>query len=611
MTFYGFVACVRSQDGIPSNEFTSNEFEFTSHDDFVGLLLENGGTYHRERYVGKIYEDKYGNSFSLKLMENGWKKNALEYELFSVPDLDLLLPLRNYIESVWILHDSTTSDISFMENLPQLKDVAIDNQYVVNFEPLGKLINLEQLRIRNNLAVIDCSIFSNLNNLKLLTLSGSIINLETIFDKSKEVFRLPNLAYITIGEYVFDKWKDGYFLRIIQGLTPRDRNIREKYGNRYGEHYIDQYGNTFSGVYGGTVTAELLHTPDYEVLSSLSGNIGSLTIEDTSPITAIEFLDSFTPLASLTVKNSAIETFEPLKNLSGLHSLVIRNPNIKAVESLKRLSHLSSLKIDLSTTTDFLTMNGYGNVLDFLHSMKDIANLAKLTLSDSAVQNDDIEETDEMYSLAQEMFKISNLEDIQLDGNYFSRGCHKSYEFRQGKYHILQYRADVRTEPGRNGDVATILKLHDEVEIIENTFIEEKINDIWGFWYKIKYGNVIGYTFGGNIARDAYVTDIGKNGINDYFYFRFSANLGRHYIEPYKDVIIYINGQRINTNVLSKSERSLDGHFEWCRFEEHDDYVLVGLSQYGRHQYEYMHIFKVQSDGSIEYITDWNEIDYW
>jgi len=106
--------------------------------------------------------------------------------------------------------------------------------------------------------------------------------------------------------------------------------------------------------------------------------------------------------------------------------------------------------------------------------------------------------------------------------------------------------------------------------------------------------------------------DIDKNGVKDYFYFRLSRDSGISYIEPKTDVFIYINGRRINTNVLSESERYFEERgFEWCEFEEDDGCVLIGLTQYGRHDYEYLHIFKVTPDGKIAFITNWNEIDYW
>jgi hypothetical protein len=507
--------------------------------------------------------------------------------------MKLLLPLKNYVEELSIWEDSPITDISFLENFHLLRTLYIRNQNIINFEPLGKLVSLEHLTINDEYnespVTIDCSIFADLENLEVLILyTDRITNLETIFDKSQEEFKLPKLTAIILDEYYFDKKRHGSFMLKVEGLTPEDKNSREKYGNQHGEKYIDQYGNRFynESYSGKDISVDIRSTPDMDVLLRLKNDITDLSFYENSPITDISFLRDF----------------------SKLKKLQVTNPNILTLKSIDSLSNLDSLSVYLTIGRKFLIENGYTGILDFLLSFRNRDKLDGLILID-----EDIKHEDEMYILAQEVYKISGIENIKISENWFNRDRKKSFEFKKGTYHILQYNANVRTEPNRNSKAIAVLNTHDEIEILENTFVEEKINDVWGFWYKIKYGNVSGYTFGGNIAYKAFVTDIDKNGVKDFFYFRFSENYhGGHYIEPDKDVIIYVNGQRINTNVLSESERYLDKRrFEWCEFEEDEGCVLVGLTQYGRHQYEYMHIFKVTPDGKIEFITNWNEIDYW
>jgi hypothetical protein len=182
-----------------------------------------------------------------------------------------------------------------------------------------------------------------------------------------------------------------------------------------------------------------------------------------------------------------------------------------------------------------------------------------------------------------------------------------SYPYDLGKYHIIQYRANVRMEPTRNSNVIAILTFYDEIEIIENSLIQEKINDVWGFWYKIKYGNIIGYTFGGNIAYETFVTDIDKNGIQDYFCYRFSTTRSpwhaMPYLNTYSDIIIYINNQRIGTYNLV-TDRNVH-QFEECNFSTEIDetgikYVIIELIYSGRDDSGYVYFLKVKSDGKIE-----------
>jgi hypothetical protein len=597
--------CILQKNKLPEN------FTLTSAEDLENLLLENDGEYDYERHFGYPYRDKYGNGFVLgSYLRSGPRAYYLSLQLENIPDLKVLLQLRNYIRELSIINTSPITDIAFLEHLQKLEVLYIGSPNITSLEPIGKLSGLRSLRIDNEYPmIVDCSIFTNLNYLNSLILSTDrILNLNAIFDKSQEIMNSHYLKFIKIGEYSLDKRKPGNFLANVKRLSPRDLNERELYGNSRGENYVDQYGNRFdnNGYGSDKVSVRILNTPDVEVLSSLNDYISSLTIENTYPLTNLDFLSNLTKLNDVRVITTAIESFEPLKNSSYLSNLSIINPSLEALESLKRLNHLSYLKIALSLNRESLAKYGNKNVLDFLTSYKDVKNLKKIIVEDI-----ELNDFNELYSLAHEMFKVSNLQSIELGNRGFGRDDRISYNFELGKYHILQYRANVRSSPGLNSSVIAILRLHDEIEIIENTFIEEFINNEWGFWYKIKYGNITGYTFGGNIAFGALETDIDKNGIKDYFYFRYSAGFGWGYIEPSKDVFIYINGQRVNTNILSDTERSFNKPFDWCIFEEHDGYVLIGLNQYGRHDYVYQHVFKVTPDGNIEYLYNWDEIDYW
>jgi hypothetical protein len=188
----------------------------------------------------------------------------------------------------------------------------------------------------------------------------------------------------------------------------------------------------------------------------------------------------------------------------------------------------------------------------------------------------------------------------QGDPQYFS------YEYELGKYHIMQYRANIRIEPTRNSYVIAILGFHDEIEILENSGIAERINGVSSFWYKIKYGNLIGYTFGGNIAYETFITDFDNNGINDYFYFRYS-NIAYSRIYPDRnDIMIYINNQIIDATILKtiKSPKN-DGAFIKCKFTVREGYVLIVLEDYpGDHGSTNYYNYKVASDGIIEYLGE-------
>jgi hypothetical protein len=107
------------------------------------------------------------------------------------------------------------------------------------------------------------------------------------------------------------------------------------------------------------------------------------------------------------------------------------------------------------------------------------------------------------------------------------------------KYHIFQYRANIREKPDRNSNVLAILNFGDQVEVVEDTENGEEINDVWGYWCEVKYGRITGYTFGGNLAVGTLITDIDKNGVNDYFCYRFSRAAEYGLLEPSTDIRMY------------------------------------------------------------------------
>ena len=587
-------------------------FTLNSPEDLIELLLRNGGSINEDEmgYTGMRNLDKYGNGYGLSYSGNG--NYDIRCTIINIPDTDVLFQLRNYINSIVIVFNNPM-DITFLENLSQLQSLTIINQTIENFEPLGKLLSLKYLRINNTDTInIDCSIFTNLSSLETLIFSTDrIVNLEAIFDKYHDDIKLPKLYYISIGDYAYNKNAYGYFMINIEGLTSYNKTYREKYGNGINENYVDQFENRYIGEFGekNKISVEIINVPDIDVLLQLKNNITKFSISKNASIADISFLKDFTGLNELRITNPSVSILESMRDLTNINSIniILSNPDSNVKESLEHLSSLDFLSIDLTISREFLLENDYTGILDFLHLFKNLDKINQLLLI-----NEDIESKDEMYVLAHEIFKISSIPEIRIGENWFHRDNKKSYEFKLGTHLILQYRANVRNEPNRRGEVIAVLNLHDEVEILENTFIEEKINDVWGFWYKIKFDNIVGYTFGGNIALRFLVTDIDKNGVNDYFYWRYTRDGYRYIINPLTDVIIYINNKRINVDVLIETTRHFaDSPYESCRFEEGDDDVLIGLSQYGRHDYEYMNIFKVTGAGKIEYISNWDEIDYW
>jgi hypothetical protein len=188
------------------------------------------------------------------------------------------------------------------------------------------------------------------------------------------------------------------------------------------------------------------------------------------------------------------------------------------------------------------------------------------------------------------------------------------YEIELDKSYILHYRANIRKEPNRDSDVIAVLSLNDKIEILENTKLKEEINGFLAFWYKIKCGNIVGYTFGGNIAAEAYITDIDNNGINDYFYIRISQQIyiinpfgpdgGRwgYYddiIDSYKDIIIYINNRKINSNQLH-GENNIHIYNKFNLYSYGDDFFIELIDRFDPLRV-FIDSFSINQNGIIEY----------
>jgi len=179
------------------------------------------------------------------------------------------------------------------------------------------------------------------------------------------------------------------------------------------------------------------------------------------------------------------------------------------------------------------------------------------------------------------------------------------------QYYILQYRANVRTEPSLKSNVVAVLLLGNIVEILDSSVKFDRINGYYAEWYKIKCGNIIGYIFGGNLAHERLITDIDNNGIKDFFSYR---SRGIYYSgqNVHQDIFIYINNQRLNTakiNTCTSDYKLSKPYFGWCEFEENDGHVIMKLSLWGNlsrvgKDYAFYNIYRINSNGTIEFV-DW------
>jgi hypothetical protein len=167
-------------------------------------------------------------------------------------------------------------------------------------------------------------------------------------------------------------------------------------------------------------------------------------------------------------------------------------------------------------------------------------------------------------------------------------------EFEPGKkYHLFHFETPLRERANENSNVLVKLSFRDQVEIIEK-------NDAEGRWYKVRRGGITGYVPGSSLAEETVITDIDKNGTNDYFSHRFEGG------GILTDMKIYINNKEVSTKELPLYDKAFQSRqaelgFYECRIVVRNYYVLVILTRSSR-EYDYDHIYKIYPDGDIQFI---------
>jgi hypothetical protein len=141
---------------------------------------------------------------------------------------------------------------------------------------------------------------------------------------------------------------------------------------------------------------------------------------------------------------------------------------------------------------------------------------------------------------------------------------------------MLDYPVNIREEPGLKGRVG----MNDRIEILENSYKLQIIEDVLAYWYKIRFNNIVGYIWGGYIAEQTLIDDIDKNGILDYFHVRVSR-VSHHYNERNgpRDTFIYINNRKIDTSgFVVVTSRGMREWWMGCRIIRFEDVVRFNYS---------------------------------
>jgi hypothetical protein len=182
------------------------------------------------------------------------------------------------------------------------------------------------------------------------------------------------------------------------------------------------------------------------------------------------------------------------------------------------------------------------------------------------------------------------------------------WEHEPGFYYMLDYPVRIRSQPNLQGEIIGLLGMNAKIRVIssEGWKSAQKIDNVWAFWYRIEFENIIGYIWGGYIAAKTLLYDIDNNGIIDYFHYRISTSSHVFWvIDVMNDVIIYINNKRIQTtDIRNNGNRS----YMWCDFEAKNGKVIITLSSGSSGPGFYTKdTFEIDKDGRIILIEHFYE----
>jgi len=194
------------------------------------------------------------------------------------------------------------------------------------------------------------------------------------------------------------------------------------------------------------------------------------------------------------------------------------------------------------------------------------------------------------------LLSIINFEIYSQDRHFYG-----SYDFDVGFYYMLDYPVNIRSQPNLQGKIIGKLGLNDKIEILENAGNEQKIDNVWAYWYKIKFNNIIGYIWGGYIAVKTLIFDIDGNGIDDYFYYRYSDLEHVFYgFDSVRDFFIYINNERKLINIKNIRGETFLWNFD-CVFEKGRNKVILKLISTSPES-QYIEIYEIDKNGTLKFI---------
>lgn len=267
------------------------------------------------------------------------------------------------------------SDISPLGDLVNLKKLMLKNNKIQDLAPISKLTNLEELDLYGNRGIESIAGFEKLTKLKKL-----LLNRTTGITDISPLSECKNLEELSIQ---YNK------VSSIEALRGHDKLLS-----------LDISGN--------------------RNINDLSPLVDSLKLTrllaNTNKISSLEPIKNMVNLIELHISDNQISDLSPLEKLSALEDLdIANNPDITSIEVFKKLTNISELKMhNAMKVKDFSPISSLKNLDDLTitrSGLKDISFLEGLNnITEMSLQSNEITDISPLVNMA-------NLREIKLGFN--------------------------------------------------------------------------------------------------------------------------------------------------------------------------------------------------
>jgi len=446
------------------------------------------------------------------------KQLSIEFYNHNIEDLSLLGRLVE-LESIRIECDTDITNLDFLNNLSNLKSLFIQSSGVDNISGLSKNKKLEFIGLPNS-KIEDISVVAKLPHLKSIGFSNNLIRQINALKRRKEL----------VSVYLPDN-----DIENIDALSDCEALVRVNIANNNISD-LKPVSNSKKLQFLSIANNKI---KDVRFLSECQ-DLNHLDISD-NLIERVDFLKGKNKLYYLTISNNPLSSIEPLKELKSLRRLSASNlNNIEIDKSFEFQSKLSYLELSNCNLTN----------ASFLSNQQ---NLVHLNLSDNRISDFEFLKN---YQL---------LKHLSLKNNNITTVFPAYYFFEMDGIDLRENEFGGKLYQGRSGDISYLSQIYkvNPKEQIERGSIEELDKLVADYHYeKGDYDAALAYYYINRMDKSKEIFNIYLNKLLEtpdeevvyikYYFSVFMRNVHNAYTDIKQGNKI---SEKIYQDILSKFQR--------------------------------------------------------